>query len=390
MIETSVINTVCKDFDIPFRVYNFEHFRQVFPQYKNTFSADNEELKKINMVESIVDLLVSADNDLSNYRKSSGFLFKAIGDVMAFMWRSMKGENDETVKPFYDEFNTCDMNKLFPLEKLNIPNGDVYNFENVSKSYISVDMSKAAFQAFRFAKPEIVYNTQSWTDYVDLIVDKFVADAKKNEDNPCHEDADLFDEMFVKWFIFKYIENSRNIRQVVFGKTNGGRLCHIEKYIMQEKVYKPIMEKFPYAKPVKLCNDEIIFDYDTQLLHDLQDYFAEVKDFDFKVEAFKIGGMKIYQVDTDAAEYLYDWDNRFSGKYSVGVGNVIVRRRIDRSNSFSFKCCPARLRYFANLFMSGRTVIDTSHINPMFTKIDANGLSGYMSGELAVEKILCV
>lgn len=385
MIETSSINKICKDFDLPFVAYNFEHFNDIFKLYKQSVPSGSSEYKNIETAETIVTMFVEADKILAKNGVQSSIVFKFVGDIMAFMWKSMKGETDESIKEFYDKFNTCDMNKCFPLEKTNIPSGDVYNFENLGKSFFSVDMSKAAFQAFKFAQPEVIYNAKKWDDYVDMMIGKFIEDAHNNTENPSYNFNYALDFTPVRQFLFRYISNSRNIRQVVFGKTNGGRLCHIEKYIMQEQVYKAVIQKFPTAVPVKLCNDEIIFKFDPVVYEGVKELFHNNNIF--KVEAFTVDGMKIYQADEEAAQFANDTANEMNGSYSISLGNIIIRNRIDEmKGTYTIKCCPAKLRYFTNMFLKGATVINASVTNPAFTRVDSNGFITHIVGKLYFEK----
>lgn len=245
---------------------------------------------------------------------------------------------------------------------------------NIGKKFISVDMSKAAYQAMYFDCPRVLDNMPTWEAYVAHMFKSFKTKVETSPVEVMNSVPCGIEEIFkhisdAAIFIIEYTTSSRQIRQVVFGKTNGARLCHIEKYVMQKCVYKNIIENCPGAVAVKFCNDEVIFEYADGLTEKIEEILP--KFFKFKVEAFTVEGINIIQIITD--------DNGKTVSTSSQNG-IMVRQRIDGSHDFSFKCCPSILRYFANSFMSNNATINAENINPALRRIEVNGFVTQLVG----------
>ena len=371
MINKSCITKICKDFDLPFTA-NENNFANILGIYTNSVPAESEELKNVQRANDIFKMMRELDSPLKEYGFGTDILFKLVSDFAYFIRCSITGVYNDNRRSLYNIFNNKDINAEYPLEKINVSTGDVYNINNVGKSYISVDMCKAAFQALRHDSPELLEYQKDWNDYIKYMLTYFVETVKHNpslvmKSIPTNIDK-IVDIEMVKNFISFYLINSRQLRQVIFGNTNASRLCHIEKHIMQKYVYKTIMENYPNAVPVKFCNDELIFEYTPELFAYIKQNL--VTDINFKVEAFRIDGMKIVQNYDNNDELL---SNEYDG--------IIIRRRIDTLNSFSFKCCPSTLRYFANRFINGENEIIASKVNPAFITIDVNGFTSRLIGK---------
>lgn len=80
-------------------------------------------------------------------------------------------------------------------------NRNLYTNEQDGCMFISYDMKKANFQALRYANPSIVY------------------------------DADTYENFIGKFTDLVYIKNSKYTRQVIFGKMNPKRTMNLEKWI---------------------------------------------------------------------------------------------------------------------------------------------------------------
>lgn len=108
----------------------------------------------------------------------------------------------------YKEFNNSDLSKYKVLK--NIGEHSCYTETTDGCEFISIDLKKANFQALK---------------YVGVI------------DDATYED-------FIKRFDgSEYIQNSKYLRQVIFGKMNPGRTVTVEKYIMGKvmEIVKPVI-----------------------------------------------------------------------------------------------------------------------------------------------------
>lgn len=137
----------------------------------------------------------------------------------------------------YREFNSCDMKKWeVPKEMKNFPDLNIYNQSSVGKTFISIDLKKANFQALKWVNPDIVLDSDTYEDLID------------------------------SWgYDSEYMRTSKYTRQVIFGKLNPKRTITVEKYIMS-KVYDVVMnDKVNFINEydailVAFKSDELIFE----------------------------------------------------------------------------------------------------------------------------------
>lgn len=137
----------------------------------------------------------------------------------------------------YRDFNTCDMKQWeIPKEMKNFPDMNIYNQSSIGKTFISIDLKKANFQALKWVNPDIVLDSDTYEDLID------------------------------SWgYDSEYMRTSKYTRQVIFGKLNPKRTITVEKYIMS-KVYDIIInDKMNFigeydARLVAFKSDELIFE----------------------------------------------------------------------------------------------------------------------------------
>lgn len=135
--------------------------------------------------------------------------------------------------PSFKEFNNMDMNR-FAIKDVpkNITTKNIYNCENVNKIYLSIDLKKANFQALKYVNQEIVFDKDTYEDFIGIFTD------------------------------LDYIKESKYCRQVIFGKCNPKRHITVEKYITNE-IRKHIGEKLFKNININLIsfsNDEIVYE----------------------------------------------------------------------------------------------------------------------------------
>ena len=139
--------------------------------------------------------------------------------------------NDILDNPYYKDFINADMKQYEICDELkSIQKGNVYNTENVGKYFLSIDLSKANFQALKYFNKTIVRNSETYADYV-----------RSYTDSP-------------------YMLNSKYMRQVIFGKCNASRQITIEKYLMSV-FYKGFIKSNckSFMELVRSNNDELVF-----------------------------------------------------------------------------------------------------------------------------------
>lgn len=175
----------------------------------------------------------------------------------------------------YKDFNSRDMKEWeVPKEMRSFPDMNIYNQSSVGKTFVSIDLKKANFQALRFVNPDIVLEAETYEEFID----KFIG------------------------YESEYFRTSKYTRQVIFGKLNPKRTITVEKFIMS-KIYAFLMEDIMNitseydAKLVAFKSDELIFEVNsenpavgTQPLFDYwKTQIKEKFDIDVHIDLFKVG-----------------------------------------------------------------------------------------------------
>lgn len=217
-------------------------------------------------------------------------------DLINLIDERFEGDSNRFLKEYYDkreeiiqtilanpaflEFNNMDMNR-FAIKDTpkNITSKNIYNCEDVNKIYLSIDLKKANFQALKYVNPEIVFNKDTYEDFIGTFTD------------------------------LNYIKESKYTRQVIFGKCNPKRHITVEKYIINE-IRKHIGEKLFRNIDINLIsfsNDEIVYEcsvsielfneemitYIKSVINDLKN---EIKDFigvDVSITMFNLKGYNL-------------------------------------------------------------------------------------------------
>lgn len=217
----------------------------------------------------------------------------------------------------YKGFNEIDMNKVFSFKKpINVTHNGIYNQQNIGKTFISIDLKHANFQALKYADRNIVFNCKTYEDLIRKFCD--------NE------------------FMYDYVSNSRYSRQVIFGKLNPKRTITVEKYIMS-LIYEYVNDILSNseAKIVSFNTDELIYEVsekaDKEILFNtiycMYTYIKETMEFDVKINMFKLHGYKLTHFD-------HDGDNEKHVTDFYEKENLID----ENHSSFELKCVP--IQYF--------------------------------------------
>lgn len=170
----------------------------------------------------------------------------------------------------FKEFNNANM-KEWVTPSFNVGDLNIYNNSNTGKSFISIDLKKANFQALRKFNPEIVMNCDTYDDFIEYF----------------HGD--------------EYFKKSKYTRQVIFGKLNPKRTITFEKYLIGTIFSNENNHLFKYlyenTKLITVKSDEIVFMIDNPemveklnktFLQSLKDEIKKNNDLDVTVEAFHL------------------------------------------------------------------------------------------------------
>lgn len=247
---------------------------------------------------------------------------------------------------YKEGFNKVDLQKEMPLVQMNIPTGDVFNNNNIGKCFISLDLQEAAFQAFHFW--DIIKNypnilpgggISSYKEWVEYTIE-----------NIAHEDPikqEMLSVDYISEQIAEYLQDSKQIRQVIFGKTNPKRIQHVEKWIVQGMVER--IREDVGVLPVRLNNDEAIYEFSEELEKWVLDTF---KGTDFPahlhVTKFELRAGRLVQTA------IITLDNM---KFNGPLVFCLVRSEakggqwVDKDTKF--KCLPTRFGYMFEALYKG-------------------------------------
>lgn len=152
--------------------------------------------------------------------------FETEGEVLDYLQSVTDSVVEQIkVKEEYSEFLNADMNQFAIKSKY--PSSSIFKECHTGKELISIDLSKANFQAMNYFNPNIL----GVSSYKDFLKKYGVVD--------------------------EYILNSKYIRQVIFGNLNSKRLSIIEKHIIYKIVEK--LETFNYTI-LLVTDDEIVLE----------------------------------------------------------------------------------------------------------------------------------
>ena len=204
--------------------------------------------------------------------------------------------------PAYQEFIKMDMNKFKFERPKDISKNNVYNGEQIGKLFLSVDMSKANFQALRYVSPDIVKGAETYRDFIKTFTD------------------------------LDYVADSKYTRQVVFGKLNVDRQMTVERYITfriwetiwnMGDIMKSASGLIEYMWLRSMSNDELIFEvYPEQekdwLTDAQQRIVSEVKNklgIDVHTEVFTLKGWQfVSPTNSEVCQTFFEKVDYISGE----------------------------------------------------------------------------
>ena len=183
-------------------------------------------------------------------------------------------------KFFNEEMNLND----FALDKdsRNITSNNIYNRENLGKTFLSIDLKKANFQTMKHISSSMVNNRATYEDFIGDYTD------------------------------LDYIKNSKYTRQVVFGKLNPKRQITCEKFFTNE--IRKLIETEIYAmsgKIVSMSNDELVYEITTpekindRLIQKLVEKIKSITDFTVHADLFKLNGYEFQCMETGVCKFTF-------------------------------------------------------------------------------------
>lgn len=171
------------DFNLPLQVLQSPYFEDRLELLEGEYGAKT----------SYNELLIMIDEKFGgNPNKFLEYYHQVRDDIITSVL------NSEAYKDFIS--NDKFMKKINPI----CSNKNLYTNEQDNGLFVSYDMKKANFQTLKYANPAIVYDTNTYEDFIGKFTD------------------------------LDYIKNSKYTRQVIFGKLNPKRTMTLEKWITNE------------------------------------------------------------------------------------------------------------------------------------------------------------
>ncbi len=247
--DRDILKRFCNDYSLPISVYE----PKLMEYYINLYDDILQTKSKYELLKTTL-----ADFD---YDKDA---FLSYGNQLAErVINKIKGTDA------FNNFMNCNMDEYMPVHNeiegiKYVKSVNLYNPDNDGKYFVSVDMRKANFQALQYFDRKIVFNTNSYNDFISMFTDK------------------------------TYFKESKDIRQVIFGKLTNGRFQRQERHMMELALNVLIHFGYPANVPpsaVKVfTTDEIILEGKPEELFytDLGHIIFVNTGIQVKVESFKL------------------------------------------------------------------------------------------------------
>lgn len=174
-----------------------------------------------------------------------------------------------------------------PLEdcKLVVGANELYTEQQDGGLFLSFDMIKANFQALRYVDPSIVFDCDTWEEFVARFSD------------------------------VEYLASAKQVRQEVLGKLNGKRLAAIEKYHSNEFA-KKLRECYgDWLTPFSIKTDEIIlkFNGSEKEFERLNAQNEEFNGFKFRANKFKLNMRTFKRAFSDKRINIFEKEDFLDG-----------------------------------------------------------------------------
>ena len=253
------------DFNLPIQVLDDNFFNY----YLTLYESHHKSLTKWNKLTNMVNNNFNGNDDewLAYYANVRDNIITSVLNNPAYIKFS---QEDDMNKYIFKNDSFKDVN--------------IYTENFINHRLLSIDLKKANFQALKFHNPDIVFNTNTYEDFIGKFSD-------------C-----------------EYIKESKYTRQVIFGKLNPRRQITIERYIMN-LIYNSNCDLINYlktnAKLVSFKNDEMIFDVSDCNINDISKYtnITVINSFNVSIELFDL---KLMQFKTHTGSIINVWRKVFN------------------------------------------------------------------------------
>lgn len=206
-----VLKRFFKDFNIPIDIYEEPYCSYLVSLYDEYYGLSD----KFKML----------DKEIAKFKNENDFL------EYQYQIRNEIIEKTKEQPIYYNDYLETNMD-MFKVAN-NYSEKDIYKETNVGKTFLSIDLKKANFQALKFFNRELVFGADTYEEYISKFTDS------------------------------EYFKSSKKLRQIIFGNMNPKRQVKIEKYIMNKILILLTTNILHEESIVSFSNDEIVFDYNT-------------------------------------------------------------------------------------------------------------------------------
>jgi len=249
MINHKAHKRFVKDFSLPIQILQNPYFEYYKNLYDNVYNSN----KKYKLFQNTVNTLGSIEQFFSKTKRVMDSIIDEI-----------------SVLEIYKKFNTDILDNYNV--KLNIPKQDIYNQNNDSRYFLSIDLRKANYNALKFYDKGLVLDTNNYNEFISKYTD------------------------------LEYIKQSKYIRQVIYGNLNPKKQQKIQLYIVSKILNDVVLKYFNINDLRNVSHDEIVVlinDLDYVINHnpsiylDIDNYCRQLG-IEVNIELFKLKQFKPY------------------------------------------------------------------------------------------------
>lgn len=293
------------DYNLPIQLFHSPFFEERLKLSDSEYNSSEKYNSLINLINS-------------NYKKNPSlfleYYYKVRDDIITKINESQA----------FKDFNESDVNNIYHVDLPECPKKDIYTEDMTGKMLLSIDLRKANYQALKYVNPNIVFNTSSYEDLINLFTN------------------------------LEYIKESKYTRQVIFGKLNPKKTIHIEKYIM-DKINTFINENGYIGaldgELMTIASDELIYEINLNnyqvkdIVEDISNTIKEDLKLDVKVEIFKIEPIQFIIPFSESTLTIYKkknlLDNTFKFKktpmiYYPQIVKLLSNKKITKNDLIFF------------------------------------------------------
>lgn len=227
-MEAKLVQRFVKDHNLPIVVFQepmFSYYIEALDDLLQTKSKWKDFCDYADKFTTVEDLLESQDQlieDVVNYIK----------------------EQDS-----YIELIDCNAQKRFATKPL-VKQGNIFSMNNVGKTFISIDLVEANFQALKCFNKDLVKGCNTYKEFLSTFTTE------------------------------PHILNAKHLRQVILGQLNGKRISMIQQTIINH-IINELLKVIDETLLISTSNDEVVIDITT--LDNTKEILNTVSKFDYQL-----------------------------------------------------------------------------------------------------------